>query len=121
MATAGEIERSIGKKDTMLLDARTKEEFQGTHVRAARAGHIPFAINVNWEENIEGGSLKTKEELSKLYSKIPKDSRVVTYCQGGYRAANTFVALNLLGYRNVKMYLGSWNEWGNKTKLPIAT
>jgi thiosulfate/3-mercaptopyruvate sulfurtransferase len=119
LATVSEIERSIGKKGTMLLDARTKEEFKGIHVRAARAGHIPSAINIDWEENIKGGSFKTKEALSNLYSRIPKDSKVVTYCQGGYRAAHTFVALNILGYENVKMYLGSWGEWGNRSELPV--
>ena len=119
LATAGEIKKSIGKKRTALLDARTKEEFEGIHVRAARAGHIPSAINIDWEENIQGGSFKSKEELAKLYSKIAKDSKVVTYCQGGYRAANTFLALKSLGYKDVRMYLGSWGEWGNKTDLPI--
>ena len=119
LATAGEIEKSIGKKGIALLDARTKEEFEGIHVRAARAGHIPSAINIDWEENIQGGTFKTKEELSRLYSKIPKDSKVVTYCQGGYRAAHTFVALKILGYKNVKMYLGSWGEWGNRPELPV--
>ena len=119
LATAVEIEKSIGMKGTVILDARTKEEFKGIHVRAARAGHIPSAINIDWEENIEGGSYKTKEELSKLYSKIPKNSKVVTYCQGGYRAAHTFVGLTILGYENVKMYLGSWGEWGNRDDLPV--
>jgi thiosulfate/3-mercaptopyruvate sulfurtransferase len=119
LATAGEIKKSIGKKGMVLIDARTKEEFEGKHVRAARSGHIPSAINIDWEENIQGGSFKTKEELAKLYSKIAKDSKVVTYCQGGYRAANTFLALKSLGYKGVRMYLGSWGEWGNKTDLPI--
>jgi thiosulfate/3-mercaptopyruvate sulfurtransferase len=119
LATAGEIKKSIGKKGMALIDARTKEEFEGIHVRAARSGHIPSAINIDWEENIHGGLFKTKEELAKLYSKIAKDSKVVTYCQGGYRAANTFLALKSLGYKDVKMYLGSWGEWGNKTDLPI--
>jgi thiosulfate/3-mercaptopyruvate sulfurtransferase len=119
LATADEIEKSIGEKGTALLDARTKAEFDGIHLRAARAGHIPSAINIDWEENIQGGSFKTKDELSKVYSKIPKDFKVVTYCQGGYRAANTFVALKNLGYENVMMYLGSWGEWGNKSELPI--
>ena len=121
LATAGEIEKSIGKKGTALLDARTKGEFEGIHMRAARAGHIPSAINIDWEENIQGGSFKTKEELAKLYSKIAKDSKVVTYCQGGYRAAHSFLALKILGYKNVKMYLGSWGEWGNRKDLPIES
>ena len=110
LATANEIKKSIGKKGTALLDARTREEFEGIHVRAARAGHIPSAINIDWEENLQGGAFKTKEELAKLYSRVPKDSEVVTYCQGGYRAAHTFVALNLLGYKKVKMYLGSCGQ-----------
>ena len=80
---------------------------------------VPSAINIDWVKNIEARSFKTKEKLSKLYSKIPKDSKIVTYCQGGYRAANTFVALKILGYKNVKMYLGSWGEWGKRSELPI--
>jgi len=57
-------------------------------------------------------------ELSKLYQ-IPKDSEIVTYCQGAYRAANAFLALKKLGFENVRVYLGSWGEWGNKLDLPV--
>jgi thiosulfate/3-mercaptopyruvate sulfurtransferase len=119
LATFKEVKTTVRKKNSAIVDARTKQEFKGIHVRAARAGHIPSAINIDWEKNIEAGSFKTKEKLSKLYSKIPIDSKIVTYCQGGYRAANTFVALKILGYKNVKMYLGSWGEWGNRSELPI--
>jgi len=119
LATASDIKKSLGKKGFKLIDARSKEEYNGSHVRAARAGHIPNAINIDWQENIEGVSFKTTKELSNIYSSILKHSHVVTYCQGGYRAANSFVALKLLGYKNVKMYLGSWGEWGNKTRMPI--
>jgi thiosulfate/3-mercaptopyruvate sulfurtransferase len=119
LATFKEVKKSVRRKDSAIVDARTKEEFAGRHVRAARAGHIPSALNIDWEENIEGGSFKTTEELTKLYSRIPKNSKVVTYCQGGYRAANSFLALKILGYKDVKMYLGSWGEWGNKHDLPI--
>ena len=103
-----------------LIDARTKEEFDGTIVRAARSGHIPNAINVDWNLNIEkDGTMKKNEELSLLY-KFSKDDEIVTYCQGAYRAANTFLALKKLGFKNVKVYLGSWSEWGNRLELPVA-
>ena len=119
LATANEISRSFKKKGFKLIDSRSKEEYSGSHVRAARAGHIPNAINIDWQENTQGEVFKTTEELSKIYSNIPKNSQVVTYCQGGYRAAHSFVALKMLGYKKVKMYLGSWGEWGNKVNLPV--
>ena len=90
LATFKQVKKSVRRKGSAIVDARTKEEFAGRYARGARAGHIPTAINIDWEENIEQGLFKSRAELSKLYSSIPKDSKVVTYCQGGYRAAHTF-------------------------------
>jgi len=102
-----------------ILDVRSKEEFDGKLVRAARGGHIPTSTNIDYTENIsKDGTLKNNEELSKLYQ-MSKDAEIVTYCQGAYRAANTFLALKKIGFTNVKVYLGSWGEWGNKPELPI--
>ena len=113
-----EVKRSLNNKNVIIVDARSREEYNGIEVRAARRGHIPSAINIDWESNIENGIFKSKDKLSKIYSKIPKDAQIITYCQGGYRAANAFLALKMLGYKNVKMYLGSWGEWGNRLDLP---
>ncbi len=102
-----------------IIDARTAEEFSGNLLRAAQGGHIPKSININWSENLtKEGTLKTDDGLSNLYQ-IPKDSEIVTYCQGAYRAAHSFLALKKLGFENVKVYLGSWGEWGNNLDLPI--
>ena len=102
-----------------ILDVRSKEEFDGALVRAARGGHIPTSTNIDYTENIsKDGTLKNNEELSKLYQ-MSRDAEIVTYCQGAYRAANTFLALKKIGFTNVKVYLGSWGEWGNKLELPI--
>jgi thiosulfate/3-mercaptopyruvate sulfurtransferase len=102
-----------------IFDARSQGEFDGSIIRAAQAGHIPNATNIDWNLNLnEDGTFKNNKELSKLYD-IPKNSEIVTYCQGAYRAANTFLVLKKLGFENVRVYLGSWGEWGNKLDLPI--
>jgi len=120
LATYKDIIDVLKKKDNkaILIDTRSNSEFNGSVLRAAKAGHIPNAINVNWSENIENGSFKVSEKLRKMYSGIPINTEIITYCQGGYRAANSYIALKMLGYRNVKVYLGSWGEWGNKIELP---
>jgi thiosulfate/3-mercaptopyruvate sulfurtransferase len=102
-----------------ILDVRSKEEFDGTLVRAARAGHIPTSTNIDWNENIsKDGTMKKNADLSEIYQ-LPRDAEIVTYCQGAYRAANTYIALKKIGFKNVKVYLGSWGEWGNELELPI--
>ena len=72
-----------------IIDARSPGEYDGTILRAAQGGHVPNSINIDWALNIkEDGTFKDDSELSKLYD-IPKDSKIVTYCQGAYRAANS--------------------------------
>jgi thiosulfate/3-mercaptopyruvate sulfurtransferase len=110
------VNKKIGK--IKLLDARTKDEYDGITIRAARKGHIPTAINIDWILNVnDDGTMKSTDDLSKMYN-FSKDDEIITYCQGGYRAANSFLALKILGFKNVKIYLGSWGEWGNKLDLP---
>jgi thiosulfate/3-mercaptopyruvate sulfurtransferase len=111
------VKQNLGK--AVLIDARSKEEFSGDVIRGARKGHIPGAINVDYLANIsENGTVKDEKQLSELY-KIPKDAQIITYCQGAYRAANSFLALKKLGFEKIRVYLGSWGEWSNRTELPI--
>lgn len=102
-----------------ILDARSTGEYDGTIIRAAQSGHIPNSINIDWNQNLtEYGTFKNDDELSKIYD-ISKDTEIVTYCQGAYRAANTFLVLKKLGFKNVRVYLGSWGEWGNRLDLSV--
>ena len=51
-----------------ILDARSPREYDGTTIRAAQSGHIPNAINIDWNQNLnEDGTFKNDEELSKMY------------------------------------------------------
>jgi thiosulfate/3-mercaptopyruvate sulfurtransferase len=121
LATYEKILTAIKNKDNnvLIIDTRSSAEFDGSILRAAKVGHIPGATNIEWSKNIaEGGAFKDTRKLREVYSRIPKDKEIITYCQGGYRAANTYLALKMIGYRNIKVYLGSWGEWGNKEGLP---
>ena len=118
LASYDYIEKNLEK--IKLIDARSKEEYDGSTVRAARGGHIPTSSNIDWNLNLTNdGKLKSIPELKSLYE-FDMESEIVTYCQGAYRAANTFIVLKLLGYSKVRVYLGSWGEWGNKLELPVS-
>ena len=122
LATADDVLRSLNKKDIAILDTRSQGEYLGTHVRAARGGAIPGAVHIEWTDNIAAdGKFKSNAELKAMYDKagITADKEVVSYCQGGYRAAHSYVALRLLGFPKVRNYLGSWKEWGDRADLPI--
>jgi len=50
---------------------------------------------------------------------IAPGTPVITYCQGGVRASHTAWVLSLLGHDGVRVYDGSWEEWGNDPGVPI--
>ncbi|MGH8639876.1 MAG: sulfurtransferase [Burkholderiales bacterium] len=122
IATWRDVRSAIRQAQTVILDARSDEEYCGTTVRAARGGAVPGAVHIEWTRNLSPcGEFKPALELRKMYEEagVTPDKDVITYCQGGYRAAHSYVALRLLGYPNVRNYVGSWKEWGDRKDLPI--
>jgi thiosulfate/3-mercaptopyruvate sulfurtransferase len=122
LATADDVLKSLHKKEFSILDTRSDGEYRGTHIRAARGGAIPGAVHIEWTDNLDaGGKFKSNAELKAMYDKagITPDQEVLSYCQGGYRAAHSYVALRLLGFPKVRNYIGSWKEWGDRLDLPI--
>lgn len=124
LATVDDVLHALNMKETSILDTRSKGEYLGTHVRAARGGAVPGAIHIEWTDNLDaGGKFKSNAELTAMYGRagITPDKEVISYCQGGYRAAHSYVALRLIGFPKVRNYIGSWKEWGDRTDLPIET
>ena len=122
LATWRDVRDRLGSESTTILDTRSDAEHDGTLVRAARGGAIPGAVHLEWKDSVAGdGTLKPADELDRLFTSrgVTPDREVIAYCQGGYRAAHSYLVLRLLGYPQVRNYLGSWKEWGDRTDLPI--
>jgi thiosulfate/3-mercaptopyruvate sulfurtransferase len=122
IATWRDVQSRLGADGVVVLDTRSDGEYDGTTVRARRGGRIPGAVHVEWSRNLgPDGAFKPAGELRAMYLEagVTPDKEVVTYCQGGYRAAHAYVALRLLGYPRVRNYTGSWKEWGDREELPV--
>ena len=122
LATWRDVRDSLDAAAVVVLDTRSDGEYRGTTVRAKRGGAIPGAVHIEWTRNLGGdGAFKPAAELEEMYGRagVTQDREVVSYCQGGYRAAHSYLALRLLGYPKVRNYIGSWKEWGDREDLPI--
>lgn len=124
VADKGYVLDHLADANVTILDARTPDEYSGADVRAARGGHIPGAINLDWTEAIDRGNnlrlqpVATLRALLKNHGVTP-DREIVTHCQTHHRSAHTFLVLKYLGYPRVRGYDGSWSEWGNDPEVPV--
>jgi len=119
---ADEIRERLDDPGLRLVDVRGPAEFSGQQLRAARGGHIPGAILRPWEDNLRpDGTMRDPAEIRAAAEAVGlgPDQELVTYCQGGVRAAHAALALHIAGYPRVGIYDGSWAEWGNNPALPI--
>ncbi len=119
-------------KSQTLIDVRSPGEYSGELLHMAdypqegalRGGHIPGAVNIPWSQAAnDDGTFKTADELRELFESraITRDRDVITYCRIGERSSLTwFVLHELMEYKRVRNYDGSWTEWGNVVGLPVV-
>jgi thiosulfate/3-mercaptopyruvate sulfurtransferase len=116
-----------------LVDVRSPGEYTGELLHmpdypqegALRGGHIPGAVNKPWKQAAnDDGTFRGVDELRRIYQEelgLEPSDDIIAYCRIGERSSHTwFVLHHLLGYPQVRNYDGSWTEWGNLVRVPVA-
>ena len=126
-----EVVAALGKPGKVILDARSPEEYSGERVGgpggpdigALRYGRIPGARHLYFFDLLTANmSFKPAAELKALVESrgATQDKDIIAYCRMSHRATVLyFVLTQLLGYPQVRIYDGSWTEWGNLVGVPI--
>jgi thiosulfate/3-mercaptopyruvate sulfurtransferase len=109
-----------------IWDARSPDEYHGVRTLAARGGHLPGAVNLDWVECMDRTRQLRLKPLPQLRATladlgITADKDVVTHCQTHHRSGLTWLVGVLLGFPRMRAYAGSWSEWGNDPDLPVES
>lgn len=126
-AAMEDIKKNGKNSKYVIIDSRGIAEIVGERKmdNVARGGHIPGATLIEWSQISDADkklSFKSAAEIQKVYDKygITPDKTIYAYCHvGAGRSSEHITALQLLGYKNVKVFTGSWDVWGNDMNLPI--
>ncbi|MCZ7598245.1 MAG: rhodanese-like domain-containing protein [Gammaproteobacteria bacterium] len=109
-----------------LFDSRTLPEYTGERAVARRGGHIPGAINLNWQDTMDTSRnlrLKDAATLEAMLSELGFDpaNEVITYCQTHHRSAHSYLMLRHWAFRGCEATPALEAEWGNDPSLPVVT
>ncbi|MBD2860447.1 sulfurtransferase [Paenibacillus oceani] len=118
-----DVKSRIGKPGTTIIDSREPRRYLGLEEPIDRAaGHIPGAVNRFWKDALdETGRWKGQDGQAARFAGLNPDDEIVVYCGSGVTACPNVLALMEAGFRNVKLYGGSWSDWVSYAENPIAT
>ncbi|CAM3892975.1 sulfurtransferase [Mesobacillus zeae] len=117
-----EVKHAVEHRDSILVDSREEKRYLGIEEPIdQKAGHIPGALNMPWAGAFEQGIFKSAEEQAKRFSEYDKNRSIVVYCGSGITATPNFLALKEAGFKNVKLYTGSFSDWISHKDNIIST
>jgi len=118
-----DVKNKMRESTSILIDSRARDRYLGkVEPLYKKAGHIPGAKNYFWKDVFHAdGSWKSVDELKEHFSAIPKEAEIIVSCGSGISACPNIIGLKLAGYKNVKLYPGSYSDWLSYPDNPIET
>lgn len=118
------VARHLMDPGVQIVDARTPNYYSGADTNYSRPGHISGATNIPFTSLTSDNSpylFKSKEELRKIFSSanVNGDKKIICYCHIGQQASLVFFLSKYLGYNDVHLYDGSYQEWDKRTDLTV--
>lgn len=122
-ATVDMEEVKARKSSVVLIDSRGRERYLGnTEPLYKKAGHIPGAKHFSWQNVLsEDGLWKDALELEDNFATLPKDTEIIVSCGSGISACPNIIGLKEAGYKNVKLYPGSFSDWISYENNDVVT
>lgn len=123
--TAAQIEASLGRSASLVVDARSPDRFRGENETLDPVGgHIPGAVNRFFRDNLAAdGRFKEpavlRKELEILLGGRTAEQAVMQ-CGSGVTACHNLLAMEIAGLPGASLYSGSWSEWCSDPRRPIA-
>jgi thiosulfate/3-mercaptopyruvate sulfurtransferase len=119
-----EVGQAAHNQGQLVIDVRENARYLGqTEPIDLVAGHIPGAINVPFNTNLdEKGRYRSADELKAAYTQTfgnVKPEDVIVHCGSGVTACHTLLALEHAGLPGAGLYVGSWSEWSRRD-LPVG-
>tara|TARA_Y100001954_G_C15745239_1_gene570682 strand:+ start:502 stop:1341 length:840 start_codon:yes stop_codon:yes gene_type:complete len=114
-------EKILKNHKITIFDARSQKRFFGLESeprKDLKSGNISGSINLPYKEiSSVNGKILSTDELKKIINKkksLKKNDEIICTCGSGITACNIILVLDILGYKKLKLYDGSWAEWGKK-------
>lgn len=116
------VQNSLDRADTLIWDARSSAEFDGSRPTNRRNGHMPGAVNLEWSQLVDfNNSLRIRDNARAILAAkgITAERQIITHCHSHHRSGFSYLVGRALGL-NIQAYHGGWAEWGALPYTPIV-
>ena len=120
------VQSKISCQSCKIIDVRSEDRFNGVVPeprQGVRRGHIPNSVNLPFSKLLHEQRYKEKHDLLRLFDDAGAlgKEEIIFLCGSGVTACIAYFAAHLCGLPGIKLYDGSWAEWGSTEGLPIET